>query len=72
MSDQAMDDGEKLHACELVAQTHPRAPAKRDECERTRACSFEARRIELLRLPEILGVPIGGVHGPEYLCAEKI
>ena len=70
--DQAMEERENLHAWKLVARTHPRAPTERDECERSRAGSFEPWRIELLRLPEILRVPIRGVHGPvNLLCAGK-
>ena len=69
MSDQEMEDRQNLHACKLVARTHPRAPAERDECERSRALTFEARRIEPLRLPEILRVPIG----PHlYVCATSL
>ena len=71
--DQAMENHENLHACELVARTHSRAPAEWNKCERLRTGSFKPRRIELLRLPEILRVPICGVHSPvNLLCAGKI
>ena len=67
-----MDDHENLHACELVARTHPRAPTEWNKCERLRTGSFKPRRIELLWLPEILRVPIRGVHSPvNLLCAGK-
>ena len=51
--DQAMDDYENLHACELVARTHSRPPTEQDKIVWSRAGSFEAWRIELPWLPKI-------------------
>ena len=70
--DQAMKDRKNLHACELVARTHPRAPAERDECERSRARSFEARWIKLVGIGEILGVSMSRVGRPHYLCGREM
>ena len=71
-SDQVMKDHENLYVCELVARTHPLAPTEWNKCERLRTGSFKPRRIEPLRLLEILRVPVSRVHRPvNLLCAGK-